>query len=78
VSGQYAAPAVIEENALTAQEQNVLRLLAADCTYAQIAEQLVVSLNTVRTHVRSIYRKLAVLRRDQAVAAAYRCGYLAA
>ncbi|MBK8048825.1 MAG: helix-turn-helix transcriptional regulator [Anaerolineales bacterium] len=59
---------------LTAQEKNVLRLLAADYTYAQIAEELIISLNTVRAHVTSIYRKLAVHRRDQAIAAVYGLG----
>ena len=62
--------------ALTAQEQRVLKLLAADCTYEQIGAELVLSIGTVRTHVRHIYKKLAVHRRDQAIAAAQRRGLL--
>lgn len=65
------------ERLLTEQERAVLTLLAKDRSYAQIAEELVVSVNTVRTHVRHIYHKLDVHRRDQAIAAAARCGLLA-
>lgn len=65
---QPAAAAAKEERPLlTAQEQAVLALLAEDRTYEQIAAALTVSINTVRTHVKNIYRKLAVRRRDQAI-----------
>ena len=47
-------------------------------TYQQIAEELVISINTVRTHVSHLYRKLGVRRRDQAVAEAKRLGLFAA
>ena len=70
------APALNGAGALTAQERRVLKLLAADCTYAQIGAELVLSIGTVRTHVRHIYEKLAVHRRDQAIAAAQRRGLL--
>jgi predicted ATPase/DNA-binding CsgD family transcriptional regulator len=45
---------------LTVREVEVLRLLASGLTYKQIAERLVVSRNTVNTHVNSIYRKLQI------------------
>lgn len=45
-----------------------LELLAADCTYEQIGARLVVSIGTVRTHVRHIYEKLGAHRREQAIA----------
>lgn len=48
---------------LTAREMEVLRLLAMGLTSAQIAEQLVISLLTVNTHVRSIYSKLGIASR---------------
>ncbi len=65
---QPAAAAATEERPLlTAQEQAVLALLAEDLTYEQIAAALTVSINTVRSHVKNIYRKLAVRRRDQAI-----------
>jgi DNA-binding CsgD family transcriptional regulator/tetratricopeptide (TPR) repeat protein len=51
---------------LTTREVEVLRLLARGLTSAQIAEQLVISLLTVNTHVRSIYSKLGVTSRSTA------------
>jgi LuxR family maltose regulon positive regulatory protein len=51
---------------LSPQEQRVLRLLAAGFSNAEIAEALVVSINTVKTQVQSIYRKLNVQSRKEA------------
>lgn len=51
---------------LSAQEQRVLRLLAAGLTNPEIARELIVSTNTIKTHVQSIYRKLNVNSRDEA------------
>jgi LuxR family transcriptional regulator, maltose regulon positive regulatory protein len=53
---------------LSRQEQRVLRLLVAGQTYAEIADALIVSPNTVKTQVGSIYRKLGVSRRAEAIA----------
>ncbi|QBD76116.1 hypothetical protein EPA93_08880 [Ktedonosporobacter rubrisoli] len=51
---------------LSPQEQKVLRLLAAGNSNPAIARELVVSVNTVRTQVQSIYRKLNVNNRVEA------------
>lgn len=45
---------------LTGREAQVLRLIARGCTYAQIADQLSMSVNTVGTHIKNAYRKLDV------------------
>jgi LuxR family transcriptional regulator, maltose regulon positive regulatory protein len=60
-----AQPVLIE--ALSERELDVLRLLGTDLSGPDIARELVVSLNTVRTHTKSIYAKLAVNSRRAAV-----------
>jgi LuxR family transcriptional regulator, maltose regulon positive regulatory protein len=55
---------------LTAQEQRVLRLLAAGLSTQAMAQTLVVSRNTVKTHQRNLYNKLQVNSRTQALALA--------
>ena len=57
---------------LSRQELRVLRLLVAGQTYAEMAEALIVSPNTIKTQVSSIYRKLCVSRRAEAIAATRR------
>jgi LuxR family maltose regulon positive regulatory protein len=52
---------------LSPQEQRVLRLLAAGRTNPEIANHLIVSVNTVKAHLKNIYRKLGVRNRMQAV-----------
>ncbi len=51
---------------LTAREVEVLRLLARGLSNAQIADKLVVSLLTVKAHLRSIYSKVGVTSRSAA------------
>jgi LuxR family maltose regulon positive regulatory protein len=55
---------------LSAQERRVLRLLVAGRSNREIAHELVVSVNTIRTQVQSIYRKLLVKNRVEASEAA--------
>ncbi len=55
---------------LSQQERRVLRLLAAGRSNPEIAQELVVSVNTVKTQVQSIFRKLNVSSRKEARAAA--------
>jgi LuxR family maltose regulon positive regulatory protein len=61
---------------LTEREQGVLRLLPGELSQRDIGEALFVSVNTVKSHARSIYRKLGVATRDEAVARARSMGLL--
>jgi LuxR family maltose regulon positive regulatory protein len=61
---------------LTVRELEVLRLMAAGLSNAEIAKQLVVTVGTVKSHLKHIYGKLAVQSRTQAVAQARALGLL--
>lgn len=54
-------------NCLSPKENDALKLLSEGCSYAQIAERMGVSLNTVREYIRRIYEKLQVQSRTEAV-----------
>jgi DNA-binding NarL/FixJ family response regulator len=55
------------KNLLTAREQAVLDCLAQGLAYKQIGDQLGISINTIRAHLRHIYEKLHVQSRTEAV-----------
>jgi LuxR family transcriptional regulator, maltose regulon positive regulatory protein len=61
-------------DALSKRELDVLRLLDSDLAGPDIARELSVSVNTVRTHTRHIYTKLGVTTRREAVRVAARLG----
>jgi LuxR family transcriptional regulator, maltose regulon positive regulatory protein len=61
---------------LTARELEVLRLMATGLSNAAIAERLVVTVGTVKSHLKHIYGKLGVQSRTQAVAQARQRGLL--
>jgi LuxR family maltose regulon positive regulatory protein len=72
VVGRAAAPAEPEERdrdapQLTEREHAVLRLLATNLSQREIGGALYVSLNTVKTHTRGIFRKLDASNRREAV-----------
>lgn len=56
-----------ETDALTKREHEILTLLAKGFLYKEIADQLQISLNTVRVHVQKVYEKLHVHSRSQAI-----------
>lgn len=62
--------------ALTDRELAVLRLLPTRLTQQEIAQELYVSVNTVRTHIQGIYRKLGVASRQEAITHARELGLL--
>jgi LuxR family maltose regulon positive regulatory protein len=69
-----AAQSLIEP--LSERELEVLRLLAAGCSNAAIAEKLVITVGTVKRHVNNLYGKLATHSRTEAIAKAREIGLL--
>ena len=59
-------------NKLSVREKEIIPLLADGLRYKEIADKLSVSTETVRTHVRNIYRKLDVGSRTEALNKVYR------
>jgi LuxR family maltose regulon positive regulatory protein len=55
---------------LSKREVEVLRLLATDLTAIEMAQELVLSVHTVRSHIKNIYAKLDVHSRYEAIARA--------
>jgi len=71
-----ATPAGLEAAGLTDREAEVLRLMAQGLTNAEIAVHLVVSPETVKTHVAHVLTKLDARDRTQAVIRAYQTGFI--
>jgi DNA-binding NarL/FixJ family response regulator len=77
VRGAKTAPAppslaqVPDVSHLTDREREIIELFAKGATYEEVAGLLTVSVNTVRHHVRSMYRKLHVSSKAEAVTLAF-------
>jgi DNA-binding NarL/FixJ family response regulator len=67
-SFRQAKPAAENHAHLSPREQTVLDCLAKGLTYKQIADQMEISIDTIRTYLRRIYEKLHVQSRTEAVA----------
>lgn len=67
-SFRKAAPVAEQQTHLSPREQAVLDCLAKGLTYKQIADQLEISIDTIRTYLRRIYEKFHVQSRTEAVA----------
>ena len=74
---ELAAPPAGPQEALRESEIRVLRYLPTNLTAPEIADELSVSRNTVKTHMRNLYTKLGTHRRTEAVARARELGLLA-
>jgi LuxR family maltose regulon positive regulatory protein len=60
-----AAPLII--NPLTEREREALQHLSEMLSTAEIATEMYISVNTVKSHLRSVYRKLSATHRNEAV-----------
>jgi DNA-binding NarL/FixJ family response regulator len=69
-----ARPAETRSAGLSGREREVLALLARGCSNAEIAEELVIGVETVKSHVAEVLRKLQVRDRIHAVVYAYEHG----
>ncbi|RWA48917.1 hypothetical protein AU476_31680 [Cupriavidus sp. UYMSc13B] len=81
-SARYPArekpPATTEREALSARERGILDLIAEGQSNKEIARSLGIAPETVKTHIKSIFTKLSVEKRAQAVARAQTLGLVAA
>lgn len=55
------------ENALTRREKMILKMVSKGCTNKQIAEKLFISTNTVKNHLKNIFKKLGACNRIEAL-----------
>ncbi|HLY93506.1 MAG TPA: LuxR C-terminal-related transcriptional regulator [Gaiellaceae bacterium] len=71
-------PAPIPPPVLTRRQREILELIATGMSTTEIADELTLSKETVRDHLRSLFKELHAHTRPQAIATARRLGLLAA
>ena len=69
---RHWSPADRPATALTPHEVRIVKMLAEGDSYREVAEQLGITVNTVRNYIRSIYEKLQVHTKSEAVSKALR------
>ncbi|MDZ7844677.1 MAG: LuxR C-terminal-related transcriptional regulator [Anaerolineales bacterium] len=57
----------LQADILTSREREILSLLAEGLSYAELADSLTITQNTVKTHIKNIYRKLEVNNKTEAI-----------
>ena len=67
-------PVIVEQ--LSEREREVLRHVSGMLTTAEVASEMYISINTVKSHLKSIYRKLAAAHRGEAVRRARKLGLI--
>ena len=72
---KQATPVTETDAAVTDREKEILASLAQGNSYKLVADALNISIDTVRFHIRNIYRKLHVHTQSEAVAKAVRRGW---
>jgi DNA-binding NarL/FixJ family response regulator len=73
---KHLTPPKAAESSLSPRELEVLNFISLGLKYEDIAEELDISVHTVRHHIEKIYQKLGVTSRGQAVAKAMRSGII--
>ncbi|WBQ02339.1 response regulator [Kribbella sp. CA-293567] len=74
--GQAQQASGLDEYQLTEREQEVLRLMARGLSNAEIAKELILGVQTIKTHVANLLAKLGARDRTQAVIQAYESGFV--
>ncbi len=76
--GHLSDRSAVPRDQLTPREIRLLHFLPSHLSYAEIGERLFISVNTVKTNLKALYRKLGASTRAEAVEAATRAGLLSA
>jgi DNA-binding NarL/FixJ family response regulator len=66
----------VDDVKITGREREILSELSRGSTYSQVGDALFISVDTVRYHIRNIYRKMQVHSQSEAVAKALRRGWI--